>query len=68
MVLPREEKVRMFVGRFLRDASGATFIDYSLIATAISLVILAAVFVIGSDIENPFNSLTAALTGGSVQR
>jgi pilus assembly protein Flp/PilA len=39
---------------FLRDESGATSIEYALIATGLSIVILAAVTGIGSAVKNDF--------------
>ena len=40
--------------RFLRDEGGATAIEYALIATLISIVILASVTSIGSTIKTLF--------------
>ena len=40
--------------RFLRDDSGATAIEYALIATLISIAIIASVTAIGSNIKTLF--------------
>lgn len=40
--------------RFLRDESGATAIEYALIATLISIVIIASVTTIGNNIKTLF--------------
>ncbi len=47
--------------RFLRDESGATAIEYSLIATLISLAIIGGASVLGNDLGNKFNQIEAAL-------
>jgi len=45
------------VTAFGRDESGATAIEYALIATIISIVIVAALSVIGSNIKTMFQSI-----------
>ena len=51
---------KLFV-RFLNDESGATAIEYGLIAAGISLVIIAAVNGIGGKISTTFNSINTSL-------
>jgi pilus assembly protein Flp/PilA len=50
--------------RFLKDESGATAIEYGLIAALIAVAIIAALGVMGNAMRNTFrfvgNSLTAA--------
>ena len=52
--------------RFAQDESGVTAIEYGLIAALISVVIITAVTVVGSDLSTVFNyvgnSLTAAIS------
>jgi pilus assembly protein Flp/PilA len=52
---------RMF-GKFLRDESAATAIEYSLIAGFIALAIIAAVGMTGQRLVELFESLIPALT------
>ena len=47
--------------RFLRDESGATAIEYGLIAAGIAVVIIAAVQSIGSNLTGTFNSVASAV-------
>jgi pilus assembly protein Flp/PilA len=47
--------------RFLQDESGATAIEYGLIAAGISVVIIAAVQGLGSKLNTTFNSVSSAL-------
>jgi Flp pilus assembly pilin Flp len=54
--------MRLFLERLLCDTGGASFIDFSLIAAFVSLVIVAIVAVIGSDIDKPFQAIAGALT------
>lgn len=47
--------------RFLRDESGATAIEYGLIAAGISVAIIAAVKTTGTKLTTTFTSVTNAL-------
>ena len=49
------------VSRFLADQSGATAIEYCLIALGISIVIVAAVNGIGSTLNGSYSSLNTSL-------
>jgi pilus assembly protein Flp/PilA len=49
------------VSRFLEDESGATAIEYCLIAVGISIVIITAVNGIGSTLSNNFATLNTSL-------
>jgi pilus assembly protein Flp/PilA len=53
--------VRQLVLRFIADQTGATAIEYALIATGISIVILASVNSIGTSVSNKFTSVSTAL-------
>jgi pilus assembly protein Flp/PilA len=47
--------------RFLRDESGATAIEYGLIAAGIAVAIIAVVVSLGSDLNTTFTSVQTAL-------
>jgi len=47
--------------RFVRDTSGATAIEYGLIAAGISVVIIGVVNVIGGKLNNTFNNVSTQL-------
>ena len=47
--------------RFLSDESGATAIEYGLIAAGISLAIIAAVNGLGSNLSGVFTSINTSL-------
>ena len=49
------------LSRFLRDQSGATAIEYCLIAVGISIVIVAAVNGIGTTLSTKFTSVNSSL-------
>lgn len=51
--------------RFVKNESGATAIEYGLIAGAISIVIIAAVAVIGDQLFEVFDGLAVSLGGES---
>lgn len=47
--------------RLLRDESGATAIEYGLIAAGISVAIIVAVQALGSNLNTTFSSVSTAL-------
>jgi len=53
--------MRRWLAKFLSDESGATAIEYCLIATGISIVILAAVNSIGTTLNTSFTSVNSSL-------
>ena len=50
------------VKSFLKDESGATAIEYGLIAALISVVIIGAATAMGKQLDTVFKSITTALT------
>jgi pilus assembly protein Flp/PilA len=48
-------------GRFLKNESGATAIEYGLIAAGIAVVIIATVNTIGTKINTGFTSISTQL-------
>ncbi len=60
--MPHQEVLlkRIFL-RFLTDQSGATAIEYGLIAAGISLAIIAAVNGLGSTLNNSYTSINNSL-------
>jgi pilus assembly protein Flp/PilA len=53
--------MRQLFEKFLRDESGATAIEYCLIAAGISIVIVVAVGGIGTQLNTKFTSVNASL-------
>ena len=51
-----------FVRKILRNAKGATAIEYGLIAALIALAIIAGATALGSALSNKFNSIASTLT------
>jgi pilus assembly protein Flp/PilA len=47
--------------KFVRDESGATAIEYGLIASLIALVIIASVTVVGTKLTNTFTEVAGNL-------
>ncbi len=47
--------------RFMRDTSGATAIEYGLIAAGISVAIIATVNALGGQLQNTFSSVSTQL-------
>jgi pilus assembly protein Flp/PilA len=49
------------ISRFVRDESGATAIEYGLIAALISVVIITAVTAVGTNLSTTFTAISNAL-------
>jgi len=45
------------VSRFLKDESGATAIEYGLIAALIAVVVIGAVTAVGTNLSGKFNNI-----------
>jgi pilus assembly protein Flp/PilA len=55
-----------FVTRFLKDESGATAIEYGLIAALIAVVLVGTLTAVGGQLETTFKTIETALkTAGS---
>ena len=53
--------MKTLVSRFVKDESGATAIDYGLIAAGISVAIIAVVNGIGTKLNTSFGSISTQL-------
>jgi pilus assembly protein Flp/PilA len=53
--------LRHLISEFLKDESGATAIEYGLIAAGISLAIIAAVNGLGTKLNANFSSINTSL-------
>jgi pilus assembly protein Flp/PilA len=53
--------MKNLISRFVKDESGATAIEYGLIAAGISLAIIAVVNGIGSSLNTKFSSINSSL-------
>jgi pilus assembly protein Flp/PilA len=53
--------MRQLLSRFLADQSGATAIEYCLIAAGIGMVIITAVNGVGSTLDLKFTAVSSAL-------
>ena len=54
-------QMKKLVLRFINDDIGATAIEYGLIATGISIAIIAAVNSIGTSLNSTFSSISSQL-------
>ncbi len=50
-----------FVTRFLKDDSGATAIEYGLIAALVAVVLVSALTAMGGKLTSTFTAVSAAL-------
>jgi pilus assembly protein Flp/PilA len=53
--------MKNIVSRFVKDEAGTTAIEYGLIAAGISVVIVAAVNLVGTDLNVVFTNVATAL-------
>ncbi|MDZ7712502.1 MAG: Flp family type IVb pilin [Rhodovibrio sp.] len=58
--------MRKFIKTFARDESGATAIEYALIAALIAVGIVTAATQLGTDISDLFGKVSGELTGAGV--
>jgi pilus assembly protein Flp/PilA len=54
--------MKNIVSRFVKDESGATAIEYGLIAAGISIAIITAVQLVGTNLDLIFDRIGTALT------
>ena len=59
--LEERTRVNTVFHKFLRDESGATAIEYALIASLIAVVIIAGVTSIGANLKGNFNNTANAI-------
>ena len=55
------------VARFVKDESGATAIEYGLIAALIALAIVAGAGALGNALDNQFNFLSGELANAQTR-
>ena len=51
---------RLF-GRFVRDESGATAVEYGLLVAVISIVVVGAAILVGQELQTVFNNVATCL-------
>jgi pilus assembly protein Flp/PilA len=56
-----EFPMKNLIARFVKDESGATAIEYGLIAAGIALAIIATVNGLGSNLNGKFSSINSSL-------
>jgi pilus assembly protein Flp/PilA len=54
-----------FVSRFMKDESGATAIEYGLIAALIAVVLIAILGAVGGALNTKFGEVNTALGGAA---
>jgi pilus assembly protein Flp/PilA len=57
----KDSKMKTLFSRFANDESGATAIEYGLIAALIAVVIIGALTTVGSKLGGTFNKVSAKL-------
>jgi len=54
--------MKNLIARFVKDQSGATAIEYGLIAAGIALAIITTVNTLGTNLNGKFNSINSSIT------
>jgi len=57
--------MKKLVAKFWKDNSGATAIEYGLIAAGIAVAIIAVVNTLGTQLNNTFGTVSTSLGGGA---
>jgi pilus assembly protein Flp/PilA len=60
-ILKRRRNMRRLIDQFLANESGATSIEYSMIAVLVAVVLVGTVHNIGSSVKGSYDSVHAAL-------
>jgi pilus assembly protein Flp/PilA len=60
-VVEQEHDMQNLIRRFAKDESGATAIEYGLIAALISVVIIGVLSTIGTRLNTKFNAIATQL-------
>jgi pilus assembly protein Flp/PilA len=60
----KELPMKKVLARFVKNESGATAIEYGLIAAGISVAIIAVVNGLGTQLNSTFQSVSSQLGGG----
>jgi pilus assembly protein Flp/PilA len=53
------------IRQFLKDVEGASMIEYAILASLISVVAIAAITTVGTNVNSTFTSIGSQLNGGS---
>jgi pilus assembly protein Flp/PilA len=59
--------MKTFFSRFVKDESGATAIEYGLIAALMAVVVIAAVTILGPSLEGAFQGVAGNLDNPTVE-
>ena len=54
--------MKNMIQRFIREDDGQDLIEYALLAAFISIVAIAAIILVGQDVNRYFNNVQASLT------
>ena len=54
-----------FIKAFLKDESGATMIEYGLVAALVSVAAIVALQLLGSELQKIFNTVSSYLAAAS---
>jgi pilus assembly protein Flp/PilA len=63
-----ESKKMTFVKRFLNNESGATAVEYGLIAALIGVVIIAGAGALGNALNAKFNAISTTVSGAGAAK
>jgi pilus assembly protein Flp/PilA len=61
MIQSSTRTVRRAIDRFLHDEQGATSIEYALIASGVSVVIVGTIATLGANVKGFYQSISTAL-------
>ena len=59
----KEEKTMKMIKRFFKEDDGATLVEYAILVALIAVAVIATVVVLGTEINNAFQSVVTELQG-----
>jgi pilus assembly protein Flp/PilA len=63
LILQGEREMKKFMSRFVSNESGATAIEYGLIAALIAVALIGALQLIGNNMADNYNTIGDAMSG-----
>jgi pilus assembly protein Flp/PilA len=57
--------MKNLMGKFFKDESGATMVEYAILVALISIAAIAIIFILGGEIRNTFNKVVQCIQGNT---
>ena len=62
-----EPKMKKFLNKIRKDVSGATAIEYGLIAALIAVILISSLGLLGNNVSNSFTKISNSVSGANAR-